>query len=48
METPKLEELLKEGWQYLFNFGNSQVYGLKDKRLMYDPKHDKIGFKYTA
>jgi hypothetical protein len=47
MDDTKLEQLIKDGWEYLDRYGDCKIYGKDSERLLYDPKRDVIHIRYT-
>lgn len=41
-----LEELKKEGWEFITNFGNAWVMGKGDERILWNPKTGEITLSY--
>ena len=41
-----LDELKKEGWEFITNFGNCWVMGKGDDRILWNPKTNEIEFTY--
>jgi len=48
MQKAKIEELKKEGWEILENYGRCYIMGKRGERMLYCPKTGKVILQYRT